>query len=627
MSPDQVDVDGTQTPLQRAAQYVRMSTEHQQFSTANQIDTIREYARKRGIEIVATYADEGKSGLSLGGRPELQRLLHDVAAGAVDFRVILVYDVSRWGRFQDADESAYHEYLCRCAGFQVAYCAEQFENDGSPLSTILKGLKRAMAAEYSRELSVKVFAGHCRLIERGFRQGARPGYGLRRALVDSKGVFKQQLAPGDRKSIQTDRVVLILGPASEVKTVNKIFDWFVADKLSVAAITRRLCKLKSRTDLGREWTETAVHLILSNERYLGHSVYNRQSLKLGSKGVWNPPELWVRKDHAFPGIVSVQKFEAAQAIVHERQRQLSDDELLGQLRRIYQERGSLSIRILDESLGASGGFRVFSRRFGGLARAYELVGYEPTRNLRFAENRRTQLPLRQEIMRSIESQIAASGSAVERVRHTTRLLVNGEVSLVIQMAQAQAMTPLGPLRWRLLGRVPSDIMVVVRLDPSGQVIDYLILPMFNVEHVRLSPRNEAAINRFRFDSLRHLFELTQRTELTHDQEDGLFADARLVSLLRSEGMTTYPSCLSRIVWPTDSRGAASGRTVLNLVVLRSYLARLLANRRIALFLRKVRPDVGDRTIALVGALDDELGLETPWHRHGQPVANPSAQHT
>lgn len=45
---------------------------------------------------------------------------------------------------------------CRRAGIQVAYCAEQFENDGSPVSTIVKGVKRAMAGEYSRELSAKV---------------------------------------------------------------------------------------------------------------------------------------------------------------------------------------------------------------------------------------------------------------------------------------------------------------------------------------------------------------------------------------------------------------------------------------------------------------------------------------
>ena len=88
-----------------------MSTEHQQYSTHNQSDKIREYADKRGFQIVRTYADDGKSGLSIGGRASLLRLIADVESGAADFNVILVYDVSRWGRFQDADESAYYEYI------------------------------------------------------------------------------------------------------------------------------------------------------------------------------------------------------------------------------------------------------------------------------------------------------------------------------------------------------------------------------------------------------------------------------------------------------------------------------------------------------------------------------------
>jgi DNA invertase Pin-like site-specific DNA recombinase len=148
-------------PVFKAAQYVRMSTEHQQYSTENQGDKILEYAARRNIEIVRTYADEGKSGLRIDGRQALQQLIKDVETGNADFQIILVYDVSRWGRFQDADESAYYEYICRRAGIQVAYCAEQFENDGSPVSTIVKGVKRAMAGEYSRELSAKVFAGQC----------------------------------------------------------------------------------------------------------------------------------------------------------------------------------------------------------------------------------------------------------------------------------------------------------------------------------------------------------------------------------------------------------------------------------------------------------------------------------
>ena len=177
-----------------AAEYVRMSTDHQRYSTENQTAVIRKYAESHGMLIEKSYADEGKSGLDISGREALRRLIADVQGGVTTFKVILVYDVSRWGRFQNTDESAHYEYLCTRAGVRVIYCAEQFENDGSPVSAIVKSVKRAMAGEYSRELSTKVFIGQCRLVELGFHQGVAAGYGLRRALIDDQGNPKGLLA-------------------------------------------------------------------------------------------------------------------------------------------------------------------------------------------------------------------------------------------------------------------------------------------------------------------------------------------------------------------------------------------------------------------------------------------------
>src|SRR5207302_7335611 len=199
-----------------------MSTDHQRYSTENQSEAIKQYAARRGLEIVRTYEDAGKSGLRLDGRDALKRLIDDVQSSTADFAAILVYDVSRWGRFQDADESAYYEYICKRAGISVHYCAEQFENDGSPVSTIVKGVKRAMAGEYSRELSSKVFQGACRLIQLGFKQGGTAGFGLRRMLIDQSGARKVLLKMGEQKSIQTDRVVLVAGPEEEIKIVRWI---------------------------------------------------------------------------------------------------------------------------------------------------------------------------------------------------------------------------------------------------------------------------------------------------------------------------------------------------------------------------------------------------------------------
>ena len=158
-----------------AAQYLRMSDDGQQFSIANQEAAIREYAIRSGFCIVRTFIDAGKSGLVINHRAGIRNLLQEVISGDADFKVVLVYDISRWGRFQDADEAAYYEFLCRQAGTPIHYCAEQFPNDGSVPSYILKALKRTMAGEYSRELSVKVYEGQKRLAQLGFRMGGAPG--------------------------------------------------------------------------------------------------------------------------------------------------------------------------------------------------------------------------------------------------------------------------------------------------------------------------------------------------------------------------------------------------------------------------------------------------------------------
>jgi DNA invertase Pin-like site-specific DNA recombinase len=256
----------------RAAEYVRMSTEHQQYSTENQGEVIRQYAERRGMIIVRTYTDAGKSGLRIDGRDALKQLIHDVETGKADFSAILVYDVSRWGRFQDADESAYYEYICRRAKIEVHYCAEQFENDGSPVSTIVKGVKRAMAGEYSRELSAKVFVGQCRLIELGFRQGGSAGFGLRRMLRDVNGLQKGLLDRGQQKSIQTDRVILVHGPQEEVEIVRWMYRTFVEGRIVESKLARMLNERGITSDLGRAWTQGTVHQVLTSEKYVGNNV-------------------------------------------------------------------------------------------------------------------------------------------------------------------------------------------------------------------------------------------------------------------------------------------------------------------------------------------------------------------
>jgi DNA invertase Pin-like site-specific DNA recombinase len=492
----------------RAAQYVRMSTEHQQYSTENQADVLREYGEKRGIEIVRTFSDSGKSGLRIEGRDGLKSLLDLVQNGRPDFSIILVYDVSRWGRFQDADESAYYEYICKRAGISIHYCAEQFENDGSSFANIVKGVKRTMAGEYSRELSAKVFKGQCKLVELGFRQGGAAGYGLRRLLIDQAGKPKTKLEPGEQKSIQTDRVVLVAGPVEECTVVRRIYRLFVHEGRTEGEIAAELARTGVPGELDRTWTRGMVRQVLTSEKYIGNNVYNHVSFKLKQKRVHNPPDMWVRCDAAFDPIVEEADFLAARAIILERHSNLSDVELLARLRALAIGQGRLSGVIIDETDGMPSA-ATYRHRFGSLVRAYELIDYVPDRDLSFLETNRRLRLLHPTIIEDVVRAMEGQGGTVSRDPGNDLLLLNRMLTISIVVARCRIL-PSGTFRWRvqLDAGLDPDLTVVVRMDAANVTpLDYYVLPSIDVREARLRIKedNGMFMDGYRYDSLEYVF--------------------------------------------------------------------------------------------------------------------------
>jgi DNA invertase Pin-like site-specific DNA recombinase len=510
------DVQDGSAPKIRAVIYARMSTEHQQYSAENQSDAIREYATKHDMEIVRSYVDEGKSGLRIDGRNALKELIEVVQRGAADFEAILVYDVSRWGRFQDADESAYYEYICRRSGIAVTYCAEQFQNDGSPVSTIVKGVKRAMAGEYSRELSSKVFKGQCRLIQLGFRQGGMPGFGLRRMLVDIEGKPKGVLQHGEQKSIQTDRVILVLGPKDEVHTVRWIFEQFVQREQPERNIAEALNKRGILTDLGRLWTHATVKQILTNEKYIGNNVYNRVSFKLKKTRVMNPEEMWIRANDVFEGLIEPATFWKAREIILERARCYSDEELIAGLQELYKAQGWLSAIIIEECEALPSSC-VFSHRFGGLLRAYRLVGYVPDHDYGYLETNRHLRQMHPLLVDSTITEMARLGGNVERDPQTDLLSVNGEFTVSLVLSRC-IQTPGGSSRWniRFDSDLNPDITVAVRMNVGNtEPLDYYLLPSLDMhaEKIRLAEYNGLSLDVYRFDTLDHFCGMARRVRI------------------------------------------------------------------------------------------------------------------
>ncbi len=499
-----------------AAQYIRMSTEHQQYSTENQADAILEYAQRRGFRIVKTYADEGRSGLRIEGRDALKQMIEDANSGKAEYEAILVYDVSRWGRFQDSDESAYYEYICKRAGIQVYYCAEQFENDGSPTSTIIKSVKRAMAGEYSRELSSKVFKGQCRLIELGYRQGGPAGFGLRRMLVDIQGKPKGLLKRNEQKSLQTDRVILVPGPEEEIGIVRHMYQMFTKQGKCEREIAEHLNSRGIKTDADHPWTRGSVRQVLTNEKYIGNNVYNRRSFKLKKKHVANPPEIWVRADGAFEAVIDPASFYTVQGIIQERDRRWSDEEMIQVLVELIKKQSAVSAYLIDQTDGMPSS-ATYRSRFGTLIEAYRQAGYTPDRDFNYVEVNRRLRELHPTLISDTVQRLKSVGASIGMEDGGSQFIVNGEYTAALVMSRC-LQTPAGSLRWaiRFASERLPDITIMVRMNPANEEpSDFYLLPILDIRTswLRLAEYNAAYVDTYRFDSLDGFARLALRTRI------------------------------------------------------------------------------------------------------------------
>ena len=461
-----------------AAQYLRMSTEHQQYSLENQSTAIQDYAESHGFEVVQTYSDAAKSGLVLKRRAGLRQLLQDVVSGKAIYRAILVYDVSRWGRFQDTDESAHYEFLCKSAGVPVHYCAEQFANDGSLPSLIMKALKRTMAGEYSRELGIKVLAGQKRLAYLGFKQGGRPGYGLRRLLVAPDRSAKHHLMFGERKSIATDRVILVPGPQNEVEIVKEIFRMLVSERRTVYAIAQELNHRGIPYTSDSKWDYQAVFNILTHPKYVGCHVFGRTSCKLYSPTVRLPKSQWILKPGAFEPIIEPQAFATAQEILEQRTFNKSDEDILNNLRALLVQKGRLSLRLIKNA-PAMPSPSTFRKRFGSLRRAYGLIGYGKPEQFGPIDLRARTMALREQLLREIAGLFPKEVTVVSRGgRWRTRLRIGNRFTVSVLVARAiRAWT--NTVRWQIdpVQHERRLVTLLARLDADNRsFMDFYVLP-------------------------------------------------------------------------------------------------------------------------------------------------------
>jgi site-specific DNA recombinase len=286
-----------ETPIGRSngcVLYARVSTEEQteKFGLASQLSELRTHAQKVGYKVLRELLDEGYSGGDLG-RPALTILRDLIRTKAVS--VVLVHDPDRLAR------KLAHQLLlteeCEKAGARLEFVTTPSADsmEGRLLLNV-----RGVIAEYEREkIRERTLRGRREKARQGFIVGGRVPYGFR--LVN--------------QTYEVDE--------EQSRVVTQIFQWLVAEKLSIRRIVERLNERGYKPYRSSRWAKSTVSRILRNEIYIGRAFYNRRERVEPQDGApasrknkksrhrWRAESEWIPQ--SVPPIISPDLFQTAQS--------------------------------------------------------------------------------------------------------------------------------------------------------------------------------------------------------------------------------------------------------------------------------------------------------------------------
>lgn len=459
-----------------AAQYIRMSSDGQDLSPEMQMSAIEQYARRRGMAVVQTYFDSGRSGLTIEKRPQMRKLLQDVVDPHCAFSTILVYDVSRWGRFQDTDASAYYEYHCRLHGVDVRYVQEPYTDVDSPLSSLLKGYKRAMAADFSRELAVKVRAGQKAALDCGYHLGTLPALGIARVAVSKGDGTLRPLGRGEHKSAQREHVQWVLGPERELVQVRRIFHLYANTELSVVELADILQQEGIAGADGAKITPWVLYSLLRCEAMVGNFVWGRADSK---KRRSEDDPRFRRVEGCLQPIVDQATFDEVQRKLADRGRhRYAKVDLLASLKQALERHPRLDAKDLRKVGLACRG--TYVKAFGSVKAAWAAAGHSTRTFDRIDEERMRRSRLTcVHLCRCVELYLRSIGVPCEPHGRLHRkgqsLVLNGGVILKVQVIWREERR--GSLQWRFVKKYKEDFhwALVVRVGEDGTAVDSLLL--------------------------------------------------------------------------------------------------------------------------------------------------------
>ena len=273
----------------RTALYIRVSSDRQDIglSVAAQLKALREYAVRNGHAIVREFVDQAESGRT-SYRPQFRQMISMARHSARPFDLILVYKYSRFARSRE--DSIVYKAMLRKNGIHVISINEPF--DDTPTGRLLEAIIESLDEFYSDNLGEEVTRGMRESASRGFYLSGKPPYGYKKVRV---------------KDGTKDRIRLELEP-SQATIVSSIFSDILNGR-GLIEIAKALNSKGVASPNGKGWGKTGIRTVLSNEVYMGTSIWGRRS-----KRELEP----IRVQNAYLAIVDRDTFEKAQSTLRNR---------------------------------------------------------------------------------------------------------------------------------------------------------------------------------------------------------------------------------------------------------------------------------------------------------------------
>ena len=307
------------------ALYMRLSRDDETFGDSVSIETqrniLRAYAKENALHVVDEYVDDGWSGTNFD-RPDFQRMMDDVEAGKIN--CIVTKDLSRFGR-EHVMMDYYLEFMF--PEKHVRYIAVSDNEDTEKGLSDFVPFKNLFNEWFAKDTSRKVKAAL-------------------KAKRDNGEHICTYAPLGYRKNPEQKNCLIIDEETRWI--VEKVFD-LAAHGAGAAKITNILREEKvptpgwinyqrsgafshiyegNRPERAYAWTINPVKRMLSDETYIGNTVYNKSgsiSYK-NKKQIRKPAEQWVRIENTHEPIISKEQFELVQQQINSRRRPRKESE-------------------------------------------------------------------------------------------------------------------------------------------------------------------------------------------------------------------------------------------------------------------------------------------------------------